>query len=119
MAARPLLHRLTRAYHPAPVDVELARQQWEHGYRRVEEARGTRREYDRLFAQVEAVTAALRQRVGQTFSLDELARAYDGADIWARDAVEDTGEPGAGREVSTVTDAAFHLYARGATDYAP
>jgi len=102
------------------VDLELARQQWGDGYRRLEERRGDRGRYERLLGQVDAVTAELRRRVGQTFTLGELAAVYDGADAWAREAVEDADEgPGAAHEVSTVGDAAFHLYARGATDYTP
>jgi hypothetical protein len=102
------------------VDVELARQQWGNGHRRLEELRADRRRYERLLGHVDVVTAELRRRVGQTFTLDELATVYDGADAWARDAVEDAdAEPGAVHEVSTVGDAAFHLYARGAADYAP
>jgi hypothetical protein len=102
------------------VEVDLARRQWADGNRRLEESRGDASAYRRLLAQVEVVTAELRRRVGQTFTLAELAEVYDGADDWARDAVDEADpEPGAVHEVSTVNDAAFHLYARGATDYAP
>jgi hypothetical protein len=102
------------------VDVELARQQWADGNRRVEDTRGDRPRHARLLAEVELVTAELRKRVGQTFTLAELADAYDGADRWGRDAIEDADpEGGAALEAGTVTDAAFHLYARGAADYAP
>ena len=102
------------------MEVELARQQWGDGYRRLEETRGDRRRYERLLAQVEVLTAQLRQRIGQTFTLDELAAAYADSDAWARGAVEEADpEPGAAHEVGTVGAAAFHLYARGATDYAP
>jgi hypothetical protein len=102
------------------VDVELARQQWEEGNRRLEEARPDRARYARLLAQVEVVTAELRRRIGQTFTLDELADAYGGADDWIRDAIEEHDpDPGWANAVSTVGDTAFHLYARGASDYAP
>ncbi len=102
------------------MDVELARQQWREGFRRLEEARANRRLYERLLGHLEVVNAELRRRVGQTFTLDELASVYDSADDWARAAVEDADpEPGAAHEVATVGDAAFHLYARGASDYAP
>jgi len=74
------------------VDLELARQQWGDGYRRLEERRGDRGRYERLLGQVDAVTAELRRRVGQTFTLGELAAVYDGADAWAREAVEDADE---------------------------
>ena len=101
------------------MDVELARQQWEAGHKRVEAMRGQRR-YARLTAEIELVLGELRKRVGQTFTLSELADAYDGADDWARDAV-DLADPEAppSPDAATVADAAFHLYARGATDYRP
>jgi hypothetical protein len=102
------------------VDVELARQQWEQGYRRLEEARADRRRYGRLVRQMDAVTAELRMRVGQTFTLEQLAGAYGDADRWTLDVVEGVDpDPGATNEVSIVADAGFHLYARGATDYSP
>jgi hypothetical protein len=102
------------------MDVELARQQWQDGNRRIEEARGDQRRYRRLVVDVDLVVDRLRQRVGQTFTLDELAAAYDGADDWVRDLLEDAdpdGTPPA--EPGTVADAAFHVYARGALDYRP
>jgi hypothetical protein len=103
------------------VDVELARQQWEQGRRRIE---GLRADdpvaYRRLSEQVELVAAELRRRVGQTFTMDELAAAYEGADDWAREVLEDArAEEDAPPETATVADAAFHLYAHGASDYAP
>jgi hypothetical protein len=69
---------------------------------------------------VDVVVAGLRQRVGQVFSLAELAVVYDGADDWAREllAEADPDAPPAA-EAGTVADAAFHVYARGATDYRP
>ena len=103
------------------VDVELARQQWRDGRRRLEETR--RSDEDRfagLAGQVDLVVAALRGRVGQTFTLGELADAYDGADDWVRDLLDDVREEGSPLpDTATVTDAAFHLFARGASDYRP
>jgi hypothetical protein len=102
------------------VDVELARQQWEDGNRRLEETRGARTLHRAVLAQVELVTGELRQRIGQTFTLQELADAYAGADRWARDALEDARpEDAPPPDVALATDAAFHVYARGAVDYAP
>jgi hypothetical protein len=102
------------------VDVELARQQWEDGRRRVERARSDPRAYARLNAEVELVAAELRRRVGQTFTLDELAAAYDSALDWARDILHDVRpEDGPPPDTPTVADAAFHLYARRASDYTP
>ena len=75
----------------AALDVQLARQQWEEGRRRLERTRSDPAAYARLAAQVELVAGQLRRRVGQTFTLEELARAYDGADDINRDeAVEKT-----------------------------
>lgn len=95
------------------MDVDLARQQWQNGERRVAANPA-------LGGQVDLVLAELRKRVGQTFTLSELVAAYDVADDWARDAI-DLADPDAppALEASTVTDAAFHRYARGATDYVP
>jgi hypothetical protein len=102
------------------MDVELARHQWEDGHRRIEALRSDRRRYGALLAQVDVVLAELRKRVGQTFTLDELADTYAGSDDWARDAI-DRADPDAPppAELPAVTGAAFQQYARGATDYRP
>jgi hypothetical protein len=102
------------------VDVQLARQHWEDGRRRVEQARSDPPAYARLNAQVELVAGELRKRLGQTFTLEELAEAYDRADDWARDLLHDArAEDAPAPETPTVTDAAFYRYARGARDYLP
>jgi hypothetical protein len=104
----------------AGVDLELARQQWEEGSRRVERARRDAALYARLNRDVELVLADLRRRVGQSFTLEELAGEYTAADAWApallHDAVPEGGPP---PEPALATDAAFHRYARRAADYAP
>jgi hypothetical protein len=108
-----------RLLYSGLMDVELARHHWEDGYRRVEALRTDRR-YSELLGQIDVVLGELRKRVGQTFTLEELTAAYDGADDWARTAIEfaepDAPVPG---EVPAVAGAAFHQYARGATDYRP
>jgi hypothetical protein len=102
------------------VDLESARRDWEDGYRRLREQGGDRARVDRLHEQVAAVTAELRKRVGGVFTTAELAAAYPGAERWARDAVAERGPAtGWSRDLTTATDAAFHLYARGAVDYEP
>jgi hypothetical protein len=102
------------------MDVELARQQWLDGNRRLEATRRDGARYRRLVAAVELVVARLRQRVGQTFTLAELATVYDGADDWVRDLLEEADPEGATpSEPGTVADAAFHAYARSALDYRP
>ncbi len=102
------------------MDIELARHQWEDGNRRIEALRADPRRYRQLLGEVELVIAELRKRVGQTFTLGELAEAYDGADDWARDAVDlDDPDSPPPADVPAVAGAAFHQYARGATDYRP
>ena len=65
-------------------------------------------------------TEELRKRVGERFTLAQLADAYGGADGWMREAVEERiDSAGWFRELSLVQDAAFYNYARGATDYRP
>lgn len=102
------------------MDLELARQQWDDGNRRIEATRSDPARYRQLTSLVDVIVAGLRKRVGQTFTLAELAGAYDGADDWARTLLDDADPeapptPAAG----TLADAAFHVYARGASDYRP
>ncbi len=100
--------------------LETVRQQWEEGNRRFEEAARDSVLRPRLLAQLEVVMDELRKRIGQTFTLDELAAAYAGADNWVREVVEErAAAPGWPRTLALVQDAAFHLYQRGAVDYMP
>jgi hypothetical protein len=102
------------------IGIETTRAEWEEGYRHVEEARSDRAHYDRLHAQVGVVLEELRRRVGQTFTLADLVRAYDDADRWAREAIsERAATPGWARDLATVQAAAFQQYQRGALDYEP
>lgn len=101
-------------------EVESARREWEEGHRRLEEQGRDRAVGERLQAQVEAVIDELRRRVGGTFTLAELTRAYAEAERWSRAAVaERAALPGWPRTLSLVEAAAFHVYARGASDYEP
>jgi hypothetical protein len=102
------------------VSLELVRKEWEDGHRRLEDARDDQRRYERLLAQVALVGDELRKRVGQTYSLAELATAYDRADPWAREVVaERAATPGWPGDLSLVVAAAFFSYQRGALDYLP
>ena len=102
------------------VALETARAEWEEGHRRLEAHAEEPDLYARLLEQVEAVTAELARRIGQTFTLAELAEAYDGAEQWTRDAVaERAPAPGWPRTLNVVEGEAFHRYQRGAVDYAP
>src|SRR5437868_5422191 len=89
--------------------VELARQQWAEGYRRLEQTRPHSPErYRHLRQQVEILTSALAQRVGRVFTLQELAEQYGAADRWAQEVVAEQGAPVP--DTSTAADAAFYLY---------
>lgn len=114
MVAAHLLYSLT-------MELDVARLQWDDGRRRIEATRRVdRRRYDELIEEVDVVLGELRGRVGQTFTLAELADAYDGADGWVHDVLDDD-DPDADpvTEPGTVADAAFHQYSRGASDYRP
>ena len=100
--------------------LDATRHEWEEGYRRLESASGDRSRYLALLAEQELVLAELRRRIGQTFTLDELAEAYAGADRWVQEALsEHDSAPGWPTRLTTVQDAAFHVYSRGAVDYRP
>jgi hypothetical protein len=100
--------------------LDTVRQEWEEGNRRFEEAARDPVARPRLLTQLELVTDELRKRVGQTFTLGELAAAYGGADRWVREAVEERSPtPGWPRTLSLVQAAAFHRYQTGAVDYVP
>jgi hypothetical protein len=102
--------------------IAAARHQWEEGKRRLA-AEGVDTPRSRhLLLLVDAVTDDLRRRVGQTFTLGELADAYEGAEDWVRDVIVSSAPPRsrAGiRDTALVQDAAFARYAQGATDYRP
>ena len=101
-------------------EIESARREWEEGYRRLQDEARREPAPERLLAQVDAVAAELRRRVGGTFTLRELASAYGEAERWSRDAVaERAAAPGWPQTLSLVEAAAFHEYSRGAQDYEP
>ena len=72
-----------------PFVLEVVRREWEDGYRRFQDLGRDRLAADRLSLQLDVVTDELRKRVGQTFTLDQLAAAYERADAWSRDAVSE------------------------------
>jgi hypothetical protein len=100
--------------------LESTRGEWADGYRRLQAASSDRAQYERLLAEVTLVLEQLRRRVGQTFTLSELAASYGDADRWVLETLE-VAEPPPGwpARSTTVQDAAFHLYSRGAVDYKP
>ena len=103
----------------AGVEVELARHQWAEGRRAFDRAAGDRRRYEQLSAQVDVLLDELTRRVGQTFTLEELADAYARSDRWVLEAVHDAFPENLPPDVSAAADAAFDLYARRASNYSP
>lgn len=100
-------------------DLDSARLEWERAYRDLVEVAHDPAAGQRVGAQLEAITAELRRRIGGTFTLGELAEAYAEADSWARIALSEQATPDWPRTLTLVEGAAFHLYARGAIDYSP
>jgi hypothetical protein len=101
-------------------DLESARRDWEDGYRRFQEASRDAARAEGLRVELEAVTDALRKRLGSTFTLRELATEYRRADAWARAAVSERAvASGWPATLSIVEGASFFLYSRGALDYEP
>jgi hypothetical protein len=100
--------------------VEVARQEWEEGARRLEAAREDGRRYRQLLELLELLLDELRKRMGQTYTLAELVAAYGESDRWAREVLEERASTSAwSRDLSVVLAAAFDAYQRGAIDYGP
>ena len=100
--------------------IEVARQEWEEGRRRLEAARDEEPRYRQLLELLELVLDELRKRIGQTYTLSELVAAYRDADRWARELLEERApQPGWPRDLTLVAAAAFDAYQRGAIDYEP
>ena len=100
--------------------VQGARADWGEGHRRFEAEARDAAAAERLHVVLDVLTAELRKRVGQTFTLGELAAAYDGSERWARTVVaEHAPVPRWPLVLSDALDEAFHRYSRGAVDYRP
>jgi len=69
---------------------------------------------------VEAVHDELRRRVGQTFTIADLARAYSESEDWFQELAPRVAPKHPDLwDSSVVLDGAFALYARGARDAQP
>ena len=99
--------------------VETTRQEWEEGHRRLVALAADPRLRGRLLDQLQIVTDELRRRVGETFTLEQLAAAYTDAERWSREVLAERGGYDAHSHAAVLEDAAFHLYSRGAVDYRP
>jgi hypothetical protein len=105
------------------VVLDSARFQWEEGATRMAAETADQTRYWQLCRLVDAVVDELRRRIGPHYGVRELAAAYATADDWIRPLVLQEAAPEKTRvgirDVFLVQDAAFHAYARGATDYRP
>lgn len=101
------------------VEVGSIRLEWEEAYRAFSEATRDPSHGHSLAAQVDVVLDELRRRLGGVFTLGELAEEYGRADVWAHAALAERGAPGWPRTLTVAEGAAFHVYSRGAVDYAP
>jgi hypothetical protein len=100
--------------------VSAARSEWQVGHRRFLQESRDRRRADVLHRQRDVVLDELRRRGGTTFTLAELAAAYDDSERWLRDVIEERApSPGWVATVSLAGDAAFHAYSTHAQDYEP
>lgn len=93
--------------------IENARFQWEEGERRLTQA--VEPERGDLERAAWAVLDELRRRLGSTFTIGELADLYGQGTDWADDVAQ---RRRAGTDSAAVVDAAFHRYAREASDFA-
>jgi hypothetical protein len=93
--------------------------QWEEGYRRLQELSADPRTGRRLNRAVEAIRDELRRRIGATFTAEELARLYGAGTDWCLEAARRALPMQAAElDPQAITDGAFYLHMRGATDYA-
>ncbi len=102
--------------------LDSARYQWEEGNRRLTREASDVVRYRQLCDLVDAVYAELRRRIGQHFTLAQLAAVHGRAEDWVREIVRDELPPSPRvgiADAALVQDAAFFVYARGAGDYRP
>ena len=100
--------------------VEIARREWREGEQQLESRGALGAALSRAGRAGRLLVDELRRRVGQTFTLAELADAYADAERWSGEALEDAGAPPWWpRTLTLVQAAAFGRYARGAVDYQP
>jgi hypothetical protein len=97
--------------------LEVARMQWSEGSRRLLALDVPARERESYERVVVAIVHELSRRVGQTFTLEQLASAYAESEDWCRDVALRTTARVAAHDLSVVQDAAFDRFSRGASDF--
>jgi hypothetical protein len=99
--------------------LENAIYQWEEGYRRLQELGRDPGLHGRVVSAVEAVRDELRHRIGPTFTAAELADLYGQGTDWCLQVANAVApEEAPAWDPQVIADAAFHVYLRGAADYA-
>ena len=91
--------------------------EWEEGRRRFERLDLPARRETVARRVIDEIVAELHRRVGQTFTLEELAAVYDGSTGWCREVAQRATDQVWAHDLSLVQDAAFARFARNATDY--
>jgi hypothetical protein len=99
------------------IEVELARHQWDEGARAVRRLDAGSAAEARRARQMEVVIAELSRRIGQVFTLRELAELYADADRWSLTLIHEELPEDPVSGVASAVDAAFGLYARRASDF--
>ena len=99
--------------------VDLAVMEWGAGQRRLEALDVAAAREAIYRAVVDEIVAELNRRVGQTFTLEQLAREYERSASWARLVAQRTTDQVWAHDLTIVADAAFARFARGASDYRP
>jgi hypothetical protein len=101
------------------MSVDLAQMTWMQGQRRLAERAEElpRRRYEGLERVVAEIVAELARRMGQAFTLADLAAEYESSAWWALDIAQRTTTDVAAHDLSVVQDAAFALFQRNAMDF--
>jgi hypothetical protein len=100
--------------------VASARVDWAEGRRRFDHDVRDRQRAEPLHRQLEAVAGEIRRRLGDAYTLAELAAVYADSEQWARVAVGGgAAADGSGESLAFVVDAAFQLASTNAIDYVP
>ena len=97
--------------------VDLALMEWDQGRRKLERLDVPPKREAVYREVVDEIVAELTRRVGQTYTLDDLAREYATSAAWCRLVAHRTTENVWAHDLTIVADAAFARFARGAQDY--
>jgi hypothetical protein len=97
--------------------VEVAMQEWAQGARRLGELQLPPDRRRVVLAVVDEVVDELERRVGQVFTLRDLAVVYSESSEWVREVAQRTTEHVWAHDLSVVQDAAFARFARRAADF--